>query len=312
MAKANGSSVEFNAGIESTPGVSPSAMQTLKCITSSGDSLNSSATELTSATITKIRDISGLRNGIYSVSGSLAIELASEGTGIFLHALMGSKVTTGSGPYIHTYHRTSNVPSLTIERVYSNMSPLQTQVYNGCKVNQMSFTFEPGSLVTSSVDLIGRKSIKGTAVIDATPDSYDHVPFAGIDASTIEINGVTTTVVKGSLTISNGVEATNVLGSQFADDVIEGKGEVSGSFDLYFEDRVHYDMFVSETVFPISLTLTRGSNSIVFNIPNAKFSGNRDVVVSTDKALIATYTFKAIQDSSINGAIEIVETNSIA
>lgn len=311
MAKANGSSVVFNIGKESTPGVSPTQMQTLKCVTT-GESLNSSATELTSNTITLIRDITGLRNGLYSVSGSLPIELATEGTGVFLEALMGTKTTTGTGPYVHTYRRASQVPSYTIERVYSNTSPLMTQVYNGCKVNQITFNFDSGSLVTATVDVVGRKSTKGSAVIDSTPDTYNHIPFAGIDASIITINGVATTVIKGALTITNAIEASNVLGSQYADDVVEGKGEVSGSFDLYFENRTHYDMFVNETQFEIVLTLTRGTDSIEFRIPNAKFSGNRDVVVATDKALIATYTFKGIQDSSINGAIEIIETNSLA
>ena len=80
------------------------------------------------------------------------------------------------------------------------------------------------------------------------------------------------TVIKGSLTITNAIEASNVLGSQYADDVVEGKGEVSGSFDLYFENRTHYDMFVNETQFEIVLTLTRGTDSIEFRIPNAKFS----------------------------------------
>lgn len=311
MAKANGSSVVFNIGKEVTPGTSPTAMQTLKSVTT-GESLNSSATELQSNAITLIRDIAGLRNGLYSVSGSLPIELATEGTGIFLEALMGSKVTTGTGPFVHTYHRTSVVPSYTIERVYNSMSPLQTQVYNGCKVNQIAFNFDNGALVTATVDIIGRKSTKGSTVIDATPDEYDHIPFAGIDATTISINGVATTMIKGTITITNGIEASNVLGSQYADDVVEGKGEVSGSFDLYFENRVHYDMFVNETQFEIILTVTRGADSIKFRIPNAKFSGNRDIVVSTDKALIATYTFKGIQDASINGAIEIIETNSLA
>lgn len=308
MAKISGSNVTFNIGKETTLGVSPVAMQQLKCITT-GEGLNSSASELVSNTITPIRDITGLRNGIYSASGDMSAEWSSEGCGIFLEGLLGAKTTTGTGPYVHTYRRASTVPSLTIERVYKSND---TQVYNGCKVNSIAFNFDSGALVTATISLMGTKSGKGTSVIDAVADSYDHIPYAGIDASIITIDGVNTTVIKGSMTITNALEVSNVLGSQYADDVVEGKGEVSGSFDLYFENRVHYDMFVNEKIFPITLKLVRGANSLEFKIPNAKFSGNRDVVVSTDKALIATYTFKGIQDESINGAIEIVETNSIA
>ena len=309
MAKASGSSVKFNIGKETTFGVSPSSMQTLKSVTV-GESLNSSATELQSNAITEIRDIAGLRNGLYSVSGSLGLEVATEGMEIFYEGLLGSVTATGSGPYIKKYQRASVLPSFTLERVYNGTSPLMTQVYNGVKVNQMQFNFEAGSLVTASTELIGIKSTKGSAVIDGTTDTFPHIPFAGIDASSILIDGVTTKVLKASITVTNGLEASNVLGSQFADDVVEGKGEVSGEVELYFSDRTHYDMFVNEEVFPIVITLTRGADITKFTIPNAKFSGNRDIPVSTDKALIATYSFKGIQDATINGAIKIEVTNA--
>ena len=130
------------------------------------------------------------------------------------------------------------------------------------------------------------------------------------DASSITLSGVTTKVLKASITVTNGLEASNVLGDQFADDVVEGKGEVSGEVELYFSDRTHYDMFVNETEFPIVITLTRGADITKFTIPKAKFSGNRDIPVSTDKALIATYSFKGIQDATINGAIKIEVTNA--
>lgn len=311
MAKASGSRVSFNVGKETTLGTPATSLQKLKNITV-GESLNSSATELQSNAITEIRDIAGLRNGLYSVSGSLGAEIATEGCDILFESLMGGKTSTGTGPYVKTYRRASVVPSLTLERVYSGTSPLMTQVYTGVKINQMQFTFEPGSLVTASTDIIGVKSLKGTAVIDSIPDEYNHIPFAGIDATTIKINGVTAKVIKGTLTISNGIEASNVLGSQYADDVVEGKGEVSGEFDLYFENRTYYDLFDNETIFAVELTLTRGTDTVKFNIPKAKFSGNRDVPVSTDKALIATYTFKGIQDASINGAVEIIVSNANA
>lgn len=312
--KASGSSVKFNIGIETTFGVSPSVMQTLKCITV-GESLNSSATELQSNAITEIRDIAGLRNGLYSVSGSLGVEVATQGMEIFYKGLLGNVSTTGTGPtgtgpYVKKYQRASVLPSFTLERIYSGTSPLMTQVYNGVKVNQIQFNFEPGSLVTASVELIGIKSIKGSAPIDATPVSYPHIPFAGIDASSITISGVQTKVITASITITNALEASNVLGDQFADDVVEGKGEVSGEVELYFSNRTHYDMFVNETEFPMVITLTRGTDITKISIPKAKFSGNRDVPVSTDKALIATYSFKGIQDATINGAVEIEVTNA--
>lgn len=312
MAKASGSRVKFNIGKETTMGTPATAMQTLKSVVV-GESLNSSASELQSQAITEIRDISGLRNGLYSVSGTLGVEIATEGTEIFFEGLLGAKTVTGaSAPYTKTYRRASIIPSYTIERVYTGTTPLMTQVYSGVKVNQMNFTFEPGSLVTASTDIIAMKSEKGTAVIDATPEEFVHIPYAGIDANSIKINGVTTKVIKGTLTITNNLEATNVLGSQFADDVVEGKGEVMGEFDLYFENRVHYDLFDTEAVFKVEIVLTRGTKTITITIPNAKFSGNRDIPVATDKALIATYTFKGIQDTAINGAVEIFVVNDNA
>ena len=310
--KASGSSVKFNICIQAAQGTAATTMQQLKSVTQ-GETLNSSATELTSAAITPIRDVAGIRNGLYSVSGSTGIEISDQGTEIFYQLLLGNKTSVetsaGSGIFKKTYTRSSNIPYATFERIYSNMSPLQVQLYTDVKINQIAYTFDPTALVTGATDWIGVRSDAETAAITDTPTVYDHIPFAGIDVN-ITINGVATKVLKGSLTITNALEASNVLGSQYADDVVEGLGEVSGSFDMFFTDRTEYDLFNNEAIFPITITMTKGADTHVFTIPNAKFSGNRDTNVSTDKALVETYTFKGIQSADINGAIKIEVTNA--
>lgn len=314
MAKISGSGVKLNIGKETTPGTSATAFQTLKSVVV-GESLNSSATELQSQAITPIRDIAGLRNGLYSSKGTLGFEAAAQGVDVVFEGVLGSVVSAetapSSGLFKKTYTRpTTNIlPSYTFERVYNASN---TQVYNNLKFDKLTINYEAGSLITMSADVIMGKSTAGTAQIDATPDVFPHLPYAGIDANLVSIDGTPVKTIKASITITNGLEEAYVLGNQFADDIVEGVGEVSGDIELYFENRTYYDLFNTETEFELIIESTRGTNKLIITIPRCKFSGNRDTTISTDKALIQTYTFKGIQDDTINGAIKVEVINADA
>lgn len=303
----SGSSSSLNIGKELTPGVSPSTMLGLRNVVL-GESLNSVATELQSNTITPERDIESLRNGTYAVAGAMGFEVGTNNFDLILEGLLGNVVTTGaSAPYTKVYTRSSVIPTFTVERVYGG-TPLTTQVYTGLKFSSAAFSFDPTSLVTCSADYIGRKSEDASTLIDDDVVALPHVPFAGIDTK-VTIAGVETKALRATLNITNAVEASYVLGSQYADDVVEGKGEVTGDIELYFSDRIQYNRFKNETVFSLSFEMKRGLETITIEIPNAKFSGNRDVNIETDKALIQKFTFKGLSDPTINGAVKVTVIN---
>lgn len=302
----SGSRVKFNIGkqVGNTTAVS-GAMKELACVRV-GESLNSSASEYISEAISSVRDVADARNGILSVSGSLPIEVQAESFKIFAEGVLGNVVTTTDlGVTTHTYTRSDTIPNYTIERVYDATN---VQRYTGVKFNAMQLTLDNDALVTANVDVIGRDSVLQTSQINPTAEVVTGAVFAGIDCAEVKLAGVSATLISGTLNIGNNAEQVNVLGSQFAYDVVEGRGEVTLDTELFFEDRSHYDRFANEEIFEVSLKLIRGETSIEFIMPKMKYTGNRDIPVTTDKGLVVKYTARGLLDKAINGAIKIVIT----
>lgn len=306
MSKINGSSVKLIVGIESTPGATPASFLRLTNIVV-GESLNSSATELPSQAISGDRDLAGFENGIYDVSGSVGGEVGIMGAEIFFESLLGNKVVTGiEAPYTKEYTRAPESKGLTVYRQYTNNLALK---YDGAKISDMAFTFEPNALVTFSANFMGLKSGKVTTIPVST--SVVHRPTVGHQWK-VYINDVETKSLRGSLNITNGTEAFDVLGSQYHDYIGDGLGEVRGEFDFYFDtDFLLYDLAKNGTEFSFRIEAEIGSRSIKMEIPRARFSGSTDATISTDKTLPVTYSLLGLTTDENQGAIKITCINEL-
>ena len=169
MSQARGSNAVFIGGIKettyaTTPG-SPEGV-VLPIITSS---LSATQGSSVSNVIRGRRDAVKPSRGNYDVAGSVVVPVDLAGIGYWLQKLMGDASTTGSSPYSHVFTVGDTIDSWVMEHGFSDVS--QFELFNGCKVNSLAFSFDAGSdaELTVTAEVVGAKSTLSTSPVDASP-----------------------------------------------------------------------------------------------------------------------------------------------
>jgi hypothetical protein len=172
--------------------------------------------------------------------------------------------------------------------------------YLGCQIGQMVFNFETASLLSMSMDVMGRTS-STTPPGDEAPD----VPVAAYDL----LNSVSSTdiVISGlpastefetmTLTVNNNINPAKAIGTLGSIDLASFTLDVTGDVSLYFEDLSAYNAFKNATNFSITITITDATGNImVIALPYCKFETLTEPVDGKDEFLMETGTFRALRD----------------
>lgn len=86
--------------------------------------------------------------------------------GDFLTALVGAPVTTGTGPYVHTWDVAPRaIPSFTLE----GKDGMGAMVVAGAKVGKVDFKLSSDALLTATFDAMGLSKIEGSSGGTVTP-----------------------------------------------------------------------------------------------------------------------------------------------
>ncbi len=274
----------------------------------------------TSATIRGNRNPTKSARGNTDVSGPLNVELQAY-IGLLLKAALGSVTTTGVGPYVHTFKVGSSLPSLLIEKGFTDIA--QFFKYNGCRVSKMSFSVSPQGFQDVSFDFLGAKETIAGASFDATPTDLGKVSFDGFSIGTIEEGGVAIAAVTGidGLTIENDLDGDqySIGGGGVRDDIPEGLVRISGTLKARFQNLALYTKAVNDTESSLRFiyqlgdgTGSAGNESIEFKLPELTFAPNAPVI-SGPKGILVELPFEAYyEDSAEASAMQIILKNTQA
>ena len=146
--------------------------------------------------------------------------------------------------------------SYTIEEFYSDIA--QSEVYTGMKVGGFNMQLPSTGLTTCDLAFQGKNlELTGTSQYFTSPTAAPtNGIFAAVNGAVI-VNGVPRAVITSAdISIERGLEAANVVGSNFASDVFTGRIRVTGNMSTYFEDGTFRDFFKDEVVVSVVLALT--------------------------------------------------------
>lgn len=146
--------------------------------------------------------------------------------------------------------------SYTIEEFYSDIA--QSEVYTGMKVGGFNMQLPSTGLTTCDLSFQGKNlELTGTSQYFTSPTAAPtNGLFAAVNGAVI-VNGVPRAVITSAdISIERGLEAANVVGSNFASDVFTGRIRVTGNMSTYFEDATFRDFFKDEVVVSVVLALT--------------------------------------------------------
>lgn len=273
MAQARGSNAQVVICYESAFGVTPATPTGIRLPFNSSE-IQSKQNLIESNTITGSRNPTQPGRGNVSVSGSMVIPVDKIGIGYILKALLGTPNTTGTTTYTHVYKPKSTVPSLVIEQGFTDINAYE--VFNGCKINQLSLSAGGDGELTASVDIVGSKETDGSSSFVTTPTTFSVEKFGNFQAAIKEGGATIANVTQMELQIANNLDTNQYVigGGGVLGDIPEGMFQVSGSITAFFENLTLLNKAVNNTESSLELKFTSGSHSLAFSIPELLYERN--------------------------------------
>jgi hypothetical protein len=284
------------------------------------ESLRASRNLIESMTSTSTRDASKPALGNMNISGSIKVELQAYMAKLF-KAAMGSVQTTGTGPYVHTFKIGSSLPSLLIEKGFTDIG--QYFKYNGCKINKLSLNVTPEGFQEVDFDIIGAKETVSTTPFDSTPTDLGKSSWTGFNIAGIYEGGsqiATVTEITG-LTLENNLdEFVYVIGGHGERySLPEGRVKVSGTLKALFNDMTLYNKAINTTESSLKIVYQFGSGNgsagneyLEILIPELIYSPNAPVI-SGPQGIFVELPFQAYYDNSTEATtMQIILKNTQA
>jgi len=179
----------------------------------------------------------------------------------------GGVSTTGSGPYTHTCTLAALPIGLTIEKAINSS---KGEVFEGCKITDLTVSIDAGGLMMGRASIVGETS--GGLVSSGTPtytSALEEVKHH--QAGQFSFNSVSYDISSMSVTLANGVDRRQVLGSSFTKEPTpQGKREVTMSVTYEYIADTPHTAFLAGTESDAAITFTgTGNNSLAITLHNA-------------------------------------------
>lgn len=196
--------------------------------------------------------------------------------------------------------------SYTIEEWYSDIA--QSEVYTGLKVGSMAVQLPATGMVTTDFSFKGKNLEQtGTAQYFTTPTNANTNGITTAVQGVMLVGGVPVALITSmDFSVERGLEAANVVGSNFAADVFTGRIKATGNMSTYFIDNTYRDYYNNETPISIVVALTtdgtKTAQCLTFTLPRVKL-GSADKN-DGESGLVQSHTFTALLNSDTATGLE--------
>ena len=190
--------------------------------------------------------------------------------------------------------------SYSVEEFYEDIGVSET--YTGLKVGSMAVQLPSTGLVTCDFSFLGKNLERADTTAyftSVTPAGTDGI-FASV-AGALVINGAPVALITSmDFTVERGLEAAQVVGSNFNADVFTGRIRVSGNMSTYFQDGTFRDYFDDEARISVVVALATGEEKdaevVSFSIPVVKLSSNN--TSDGEMGITRDHSFTALLNSN--------------
>lgn len=243
--------------------------------------------------------------------GSIKAILCLNDIGQWLSLLWGAPVTTGAGPYTHTFTLDlSQRPDALLQLGYINASKFPQWL--GVMVNSLAWEVKEADQ-SFTVELMAGEETSPEPVVafDAAPTVYAKNRAVSKGGEVYDVDGASTLgrVTKASVTIANDNEGQNIAdGTEGFGEVLVGQPAISGSVSVLFDDTVNiFDHGRDHTSKPMTLISANeaGDNWLKLILSAVEF-GEIKHKVATSKGLVVDTEWSA------HGTATIELVNGIA
>ena len=195
--------------------------------------------------------------------------------------------------------------SFAFEEFYSDVNV--SEVYTGNKVGSVNVQLPTNGFATVDFSFMGKGLTKtGSTQYFTSPVN---APTEGLTVSVsgaVLVNGVPSGVITScDFSIDRGLEPANVIGTNYAVEIFDGRVRCTGNFSTYFQDATYRDYFLKEQAISLVIALSTGSEKdaevLTFVIPRVKLgTAQRD---GGEAGLIQQHSFQALLNTTAGAGL---------
>lgn len=166
--------------------------------------------------------------------------------------------------------------SFTVEHWYSDL--LQSEVFSGCKIDQIAMALPPTGMATIDMDVIGQNITVAAAQYFTSPVAQTTTGVMAAVNGVCRVGGVTVASLTGlTLQIDPTYTGDPVVGSNTVPFQFPGRVRVTGQLTAYFDSITLRDAFINESEIDLIAAFTAdntpASDFIAIAIPRLKLGG---------------------------------------
>jgi len=275
MTKFVGRRGTLGIAIEATRGTAVSPTYWLPFVTMSFKDTIESARE--DQGMGKIADSDSFYVTMRMGEGEIESQLYDSALGYILTSLLGAvPVTTGAGPYTHTFTLSQSNQAKTLSLYWTD--PDRSYMFPNAVVDSLQMSVEPSGIVSWTVGFKTKGSKDWAA---QTPNFtavgskflHQHLQFR-LASAIAGLSGATPISLKSlELTISRNTIFDNVIGTVEPEDILSQQISVEASINLNLEDDTYRNFMLGNTYRAAEIKLLRStSSSLTLQLPRVDFS----------------------------------------
>jgi hypothetical protein len=245
--------------------------------------------------------------------GSIDLEVASVGFGLWFKAAFGAVATAAAGTTgkKHTFTLGANAPSYTVQVGRpSTDGTVQPFTYLGTRVKGAELSCDVDGFLSLTLDCDAQDETTGTALATASYPTAQEV-FA-FTQGIVTFGGAPIDVTKFSVKIDQGlnVDRYYIRGNPLKKQPMAGYATVTGEIDMTFDSLADYTRFTAGTTGALVATFTgatyeAGQNfKVVITCPAVRFDGDTPNVDGPD-ILTLSLPFTAMDDGTTGAPISL-------
>lgn len=310
MARAYGANLQVRAAFETTYGTPPGGDWIALPIVST--TLGAEQPLLANAILGLGREpVDPLRDVIRD-EGDVVVPVDVRNFGHWLTLLLGEPVTTGTGPYVHTFTSGAmTLPSLSLEIGMPEVP--RHFVHGGLVANTLQLRFERSGRADATIGCIAQGETAHAATQGGTPTRAALGFFSQFQGSILLGGAALANVTLATLSYSNSMERIEVIR---ADGKIAGADPalvtVGGQIDVRFADTTLLDAATSGTPVAVELAYTvTADTAVTFTCPRV-FLPKPKLPVSGPGGIQASFQWQAARGTIDGHALTVTLKNDVA
>lgn len=256
--------------------------------------------------------------GAFNVSGDIVVPIDARSVGYFMQGCLGASTvveTTADTLWTHTWKSGKELPSYSKQVFHPLLTTPKGKTVTGIKMGGFSFPMQRNGRALLTIPMIGKGEVTDSVVRDATPDTYEYLPFDNA-TGTVKIDGVVLANLTGlQVNFSNNLEAVEEIR---ADMQIAGADETrrtaSGTANLRLSaDATVDDLVDDKTPCELEFSFTlRADPTWVFKVVLHRvfFSRTKGSVTGPGGIEQAT-TFRAARDATVGCMMTVTLANDV-